>query len=52
MINRNIKCKSVLNDFFRNTNYYINPYSVMQPPGGFLEFLNIIHFINIISFIA
>ena len=29
-----------------------NPYSVLIPPGGVLEFLKIIRFINIMSFIA
>ena len=30
----------------------LNPYSVLIPPGGVLEFLKIIRFINIMSFIA
>jgi glycosyltransferase involved in cell wall biosynthesis len=30
----------------------INPYSVLIPPGGVLEFLKITRFINIMSFIA
>ena len=30
----------------------INPYSVLHPHRGFLEFLKIAHFINIFLFIA
>ncbi len=30
----------------------INPYSVLTPPGGFLEFLKITQFINIFLFVA
>ena len=29
---------------------YINPYSVLTPPGGVLEFIKIIQFINIFLF--
>ena len=32
---------------FQKITRFINPYSVMQPPRGFLDFLNIIQFINI-----
>jgi hypothetical protein len=33
-------------------NFSINPYSVLTPPGGVLEFIKIIQFINIFLFLA